>query len=264
MNRFESSLHLFLSGFTARDIAESLASFDETATMSAIREVIEGEHLAAVGVRRSGVVVGWLGRDDVTENRDPRSCHPFDVASVIADTASLNDVVRSLNSAPFIFVQTLGRVGGIICHNDLQMPAMRMWLFGLVTITELRVTQMIDEVYPQDSWRQYLSEGRLHKALDLQRMRRQRGQSPRLVDCLQLADKGRIVARDQTLRERTRFPSKRAVDDFVTALQDLRNNLAHSQDLSGDWEIIGDLASNLHRIVLGAPRAGESDVDTVS
>src|SRR5690349_18064288 len=107
---------------------------------------------------------------------------------------------------------------------------MRMWLFGLVTISELRVTRMIDELCPQESWRQYLSEGRLAKARELQEQRERRGQRPSLLDCLQFADKGQIVARDERLRERTRFSSKSAVERFVKSLQVLRDNLAHSQD----------------------------------
>lgn len=91
---------------------------------------------------------------------------------------------------------------------------------------------MIDECCPQESWRQYLSEGRIQKAVELQQERGRRGQSASLLDCLQFADKGQIVARDQRLRELTRFTSKTQVERFVAALQDLRNNLAHAQDIS--------------------------------
>jgi hypothetical protein len=158
-----------------------------------------------------------------------------------------------LSGASCLFVRSFGGINGLIRRADVQKPAMRMWLFGLVTITELRVTRMIDECCSNQSWRQYLSPGRLQKAHELQQMRMHRGQRPALLDCLQFADKGRIVACHDELRRRTRFASKREVEDFVASLQVLRDNLAHSQDISGDWETILDLATNLNRIVLGPP-----------
>jgi hypothetical protein len=137
---------------------------------------------------------------------------------------------------------------------------MRMWLFGLVTTSELRVTHLIDKRFPEGSWRELLSAGRMENARELQQERRRRNQDPSLLDCLQFADKGDIVARDERLRRLTRFSSRRAVETFVKALQHLRNNLAHSQDLSGDWEVILELAINLHRIVLG-PEASRLSSD---
>ena len=184
---------------------------------------------------------------------DPFATEPpaVDLAAVIDETASFNDVIQGLNAAPCLYVRSRGKIAGVISRRDVQKPAMRMWLFGLITISEQRVTQYIEECCPGDAWQTYLSPARLQKAAELQRERRRRGQDPSLIDCLQFADKGQIVARDERLRELTRFSSKRQVEGFVAALQDLRNNLAHSQDISGNWEVIHELATNLYRIVLG-------------
>jgi hypothetical protein len=247
----ERSLQLFLNAFSARDLAEPLASFDETTDRRTIRSAMEQRQLEFVGIRSGGLITAWAARDD--ENHSQLPARPLASAAVVADTASLNDVVQALNETICVLVRSLGEIGGVICRRDIQKPAMRMWLFGLVTISELRVTQIIDELCPRDAWQQYLSPGRLQKARELQHERSRRGQTRSLLDCLQFADKGRIVARDERLRERTRFSTKHQVDEFVTALQDLRNNLAHAQDLSGDWGVICELATNLHRIVLGPP-----------
>jgi hypothetical protein len=151
-------------------------------------------------------------------------------------------------------VSVFDEIAGVIGLDDLQKAPMRMWLFGLVTTTELRVTQFIDQLYPADAWQQYLSPGRIELATKLRDERRRRGQQPSLLECLQLSDKGQIVARDEQLRALTRFDSRRGVEKFVGSLQNLRNNLAHAHDISGDWEVIRDLAINLHRIVLGPER----------
>jgi hypothetical protein len=246
----EGSIQLFLSGFTARDLAEPLASFDESTPISIVRSALKGRSLAFVGIRQQGLVTGWMAASDF-DDKAALTARPLDTASIIADTASLDVVVAALDRTPCLLVRSLGQIGGLICRRDLQKPAMRMWPFGLVTISELRVTRMIEEYCPQESWRQYLSPGRLQKANAFLVVRRERGQQHSLLDCLQFADKGRIVARHAPLREQTRFASKRDAERFIASLQQLRDNLAHAQDISGDWEVIRDLAMNLHRIVLG-------------
>lgn len=254
VNTFGDVLQLFLSGFTARDLAEPLPSFDDSTTLHTIRDAMHDRQLDVFGIRQSGLMSGWMSREDLETAREPLVGRPFDKSLVISDTASLHDVVQGLNSAPCLFVHSIGHVSGYIRRSDIQKPAMRMWLFGLVTISELRVTRMIDEYCPQDAWQKYLSQGRQQKARELQQERQRRGQNPTLLDCLQFADKGQIVARDESLRQQTRFASRRDVEEFVKALQDLRNNLAHSQPLTSNWDVIHDLTTNLHRIVLGPPR----------
>ena len=251
MSSAESSLDLFLSGFAARDIAEPLASFDETTPLPTIRAAMEGQQLQVAAVRRGGFISGWLTLDDVAGEQQPPAFRPLEPSLVVGDTASLSEVVRRLDGAPCLFVRSLGQVAGFIGKSALENPAMRMWLFGLVTITESRVTRMIEEFCPDESWRQYLSKGRLKLAIELQEQRRRRHQNPSLLECLKFADKGRIVARDERLLAHTRFASQSAVDLFVRAFQDLRNNLAHSHDLAGDWQLILFLATNLQRVVLG-------------
>jgi hypothetical protein len=251
---FADTLQLFLSGFTARDLAEPLPSFDTTTPLGTVRDAVDAQQLEVFGIRKSGILEGWMSREDVAGAKEPLVGRSFDQAWIVPDTAPLNIVVQGLHTAPCLFVQSIAHVCGFIRRADLQKPAMRMWLFGLVTISELRITRMIDELCPQDAWKTYLSPGRLQKAHDLRQERQRRGQHPSLLDCLQFADKGRVVARDERLRRQSRFASRREVEEFMVALEDLRNNLAHSQELSGDWDVIHDLATNLHRIVLGPAR----------
>ena len=71
-----------------------------------------------------------------------------------------------------------------------------------------------------------------------------------MLDCLQFADKGQIIARDETLRKRAGFPSRRRADTAVKLFEGLRNNLAHSQDIvASDWDTIAAIAANLERVI---------------
>jgi hypothetical protein len=156
-------------------------------------------------------------------------------------------VLAGLNRSPFLFVTLLGGVGGVITPADLQKPPVRMWLFGIVTLIEMRCAELIERHCPQDTWQQYVSEARLQKAQALLEERRRRNQALRLFDCLQFSDKGQIVARHEGIRQSTIFPSRRQAEEAIGKLEQLRNNLAHAQDLATDWGTIVQLCEFITR-----------------
>lgn len=254
----ESALNLFLRSFSAADLADSLPSFDESTNRESILAAMDSQRLDVVGVRRNGHIATWLTRHDLASCEEGHSERSFTADSLIESTTGLHDVVTALSNSPQLFVRSFGQVGGLIRLCDLQKPAMRMWLFGLITVTEIRVTRLIDERFPEESWQTCLSSGRLQKARALQHERLRWNERRSLLECLNFIDKGTIVARDERLRQLTRFSSRRQVEDFASDLQTLRNNLAHSHGIVGDWSVILELARNLHRIVLGPDSVSES------
>ena len=50
----------------------------------------------------------------------------------------------------------------------------------------------------------------------------------------------------------------------MQSLQDLRNNLAHAQDILGNWDVIYELAANVHRIVCGPNKDSATVVNVAS
>jgi hypothetical protein len=172
----------------------------------------------------------------------------FAAGTLLPESAPLSAAVRVLAVEPRAFVTAFGEVAGAVTRDDLQKPPGRMWLFGMVTMIELRYTRMIAEQCPGEGWREYLSEGRLKKAEELMAERRRRHRAVGLLDCLQLSDKGTIVARNEAIRGRTVFASRRQAEDGIRLLEGLRNNLAHAQDVvSADWEAIVQLSGHLDR-----------------
>lgn len=73
-----------------------------------------------------------------------------------------------------------------------------------------------------------------------------------MLDCLQFSDKARVVARNQQLRDLTRYQSRRQLEEAAKRLEKLRNHLAHSQDIiTSDWETIVSLSENLDNVLQG-------------
>ncbi len=251
----EASLRrVFNEGFGARDIAEPLVSFDTSTTSSDVLSLMDQRNFDVVGIRTGGFVSGYIEREDPTGDDGNWKLHAIDEASVTAGSTKLTDVVLMLRDSKRLFVSAFGSVAGIITREDLEKPPMRMWLFGMITLIEMRFRYMIGNFSTTKPWQSFLSEGRLEKARAIVVERERRNQTVELLDCLQFSDLGQILGRNQELRSMTRLESRRQVDSIVKGLERLRNNLAHSQDMvSSDWEVIVQLAENLDDILTGPP-----------
>jgi hypothetical protein len=230
---------IFTETFTARDVAEPLASFDADVASGDVRDFMNARAFDVVGIRGEGQVVGYVEKGSLGNGTCGQSRRPLDEAAVLSDNAPLLTVLMNLNRAPFVFITMLGNVGGIVTRDDMQKPPVRMWLFGIVTLVEMRFSELIERHCPADGWKKYLPEGRLQKAQALLEERSRRNQRLQLFDCLQFSDKGQIVARNEEVRKRTVFASRSQTEDAIKRLEQLRNNLAHAQDiLTSDWNTI--------------------------
>jgi hypothetical protein len=223
-----------------RDVAE--ASFDASAPAAEVQAFMNARGFDVVGIRSEGQVVGFVEQTSLQGGDCGQYQRSLEEAKVLNDTASLLAVIMELGNVPFLFVSVLGKVGGIVTLADLQKPPMRMWLFGIVTLVEMRFAELIECYCPADAWQKYLSQGRLQKAQALLEERGRRNQKLQLLDCLQFGDKGQIIARNEEVRKLTIFASRTQVEDATKRLEQLRNNLAHAQEIpTSDWSTITQL-----------------------
>jgi hypothetical protein len=239
---------VFVENFSAADIAEPLASFDANASAADVLAVMTRRAYRVAGIRKDGTIGGYVRQEELAHGTCGDAVHPFEDGDVVPDSAGFPELVMWLNDRPRLFVTVLGQVGGIVTRTDLQKPPVRMWLFGMITIIEMGLTRMIEAAYPEDSWKECLSEGRLEKAETLLEERRRRSQDLGLLDCLQFSDRGQIVLRNEALRKQAGFVSRSRGEQTVKELEALRNNLAHSQDIIAcDWGIIVKLTEYMDK-----------------
>ena len=160
---------LFLEGFSAMDVAEPLVSFDESASSQDVKQFMDEKGFDLVGVRQNGLVEGYVRRDELTSGTCGEHFHPFTPDDdLVPDTANLIDVVKSLSINQQCFVTILDQVGAIITLTDLEKPPMRMFLFGMITMFEMSMTEVLRQLYPDNSWQEFLSEKRIDIAKKLQ------------------------------------------------------------------------------------------------
>lgn len=253
----ESVWRMFAQVFRARDIAEPLRSFDGDRDAGSLGELLRSEGLddEIVGVRdATGRIAGYARVDELERGELRDVVRDFARDQRLSDRASLSSVIRTLTRHEFGFVTQLGEVTAFVTRQDIQKPIVRMWLFGMITLTEMTLADRMREQWPDGSWVELISEGRLEKARELRDERRRRGQRCDLIDCLQLSDKADVLARSPEQLAVLGFESRKAAGRVIKEFVSLRNNLAHAQDIvTHDWAQIARMTGRVEELLASDP-----------
>lgn len=242
---------LFTEGFTAMDIAEPLLSFDADKSPEHIRQFMSDGNLGVIGIRKDGVVTGYVQLEDLADGNCTDYVNYFDEGVVLHQTSSFRDVIDCLARSKYCFVSVLGSVSAVITRIDIQKPPVRMWLFGMISIVEMHISRTLKAKYQDSSWQTKLSDDRLRKAQNLQENRKRRNQKISLLDCLQLADKTKILMKDPDMRKDAGFESKREAEKAIRDFESLRNSLAHVHDIvTYNWDTILTVSQRLDKIMM--------------
>ncbi len=238
--------HLFSEAFSAQDIAEPLRSLDIDTPCAQAREIMSKQDLEVVTLREDGRTCGFLRREELGPGSCREHMRHFREGQIVSGDSSFPDVIYILTRQQYCFVSVLGEVIGYVSRSEINKPVVRMWLFGIITFIEMELVQMINQLYPQQSWKTRLTPKRLEKAQGLQEERLRRGQHCQLIDCLQLSDKGQILIENPEVLEKFDISSKSMAKRIIKELESLRNNLAHAQDIvTYDWGPIVRLSYRL-------------------
>jgi hypothetical protein len=248
---------LFEEGFSAMDIAEPLVSFDAEQSAVLVRSVLDEKDYDITGVRQSGLVYGYARREELRDGILGNYCHHFSVGDCVAGTDSLHAVIQAMSCNNCCFVKVLGEVGAVITLSDLEKPPVRMFLFGMITIFEMMVSWAIRMYFPDESWREHVSPGRLAKAELLCQERHRRHSTADLMDCLQFSDRAQLMLRIPRVMDvlsQIGIPSKQAALKAIGELETLRNNIAHAQEIIPEsWKRIVIFSSRLELLLGDIP-----------
>ena len=151
---------------------------------------MESHDYDVVGIRKDGVVEGYVGRESLSTGRSGDYAQPFTPKDLISEAAPLIDVFAALRDSPRVFVTYLDRVTGLVTKGDLQKAPVRMWLFGIISLLEMQLLRLIRACYPDDTWVPLLSPPRrVGGARRILNDRRTRNEEIDLVDCLQFGER---------------------------------------------------------------------------
>src|SRR5437870_2459366 len=96
----DSVKHVFTETFTARDVAESLASFDAESLSKDVHAFMKTRDFDVVGIRREGRIVGLVDRGSLGDGTCGQFMRPLDGTPVLKDSDRLLTVLMELNRAP--------------------------------------------------------------------------------------------------------------------------------------------------------------------
>lgn len=262
MKHLKSSLRdlrqIFDRTLTVRHLAEPFLTFDGLRSAREIGAFMKGRDFNVVGVRRDGIVVGYVNRSELKGDTLEEHVTPFEGHLQVDETTPILDTLRLLRDSPRVFVVVMGHVAGIVTKGDLQKAPIRMYLFAVLSLLEMQFLRLIRAAFPEDTWKPLLSEGRITKATNVLADRRRRDEAIDLADCLEFCDKTTIVAKYQELwEEALGFPSVGNAQTVLKKLQDLRDDLAHAQDIvTGRWPELVDLLESAEQALQRAEAWG--------
>jgi hypothetical protein len=222
--------NLFESGITARAILEPLEScfLDDDAVE--IAKILQGRDFDVAGVQEGpqGHVIGFVLRDSLKDGNVRNHFNKMTSEHLISDATPLASLLSIFKTRRHVFVLAGQHVTGIITRADLTKPAMRVYLFGLISLLDMHLTYWVKDSYPEDAWKGRLSSSRLKKSEQLLALRRSRAQQTDLVDCLQFCDKRDLILAHEVCT-RLCLGEKNTAEKRLRDAEDLRDLLAHSQ-----------------------------------
>lgn len=248
MKQLKSSLKdlrkIFEQSITIINITEPFCSFDINSSANEVKQFMDAKDYDIIGVREDGLISGFARKSDFSEGKLGDYLIHFAENEKISEATPLIELLKSFQSLDRIFVLILGVVGGIVTPGDLQKVPVRMWLFGLISLIEMQLLRIIRECFPEKQWKNFINDNRLNQAEKLLFSRQKNNTAIDLADCLQFCDKRDIVLNNNEILEKFGGNSK-SLNNFLKDLEELRNNLAHAQDIiTGNWPKIIDLAKD--------------------
>jgi hypothetical protein len=241
---------LFLTRITVQTIAERLFTVPAGQQSVDAQARLNERDFDTAGVQSGSAVIGYVRAADLNRGLVRNHLKQFTSGDTLGAGQSLLLVLGNLTERSWVFISNGQSVDGIVTRGDLQKAPVRMYLFALISVLEMQLLRIIRVRYPNDDWKRFLGPKRLEKAKVIFQARRHANAAIDLLDCIPLADKNTIVVKANDLRIGLGFIDPVEARKFFERLEDLRNDIAHSNEIpSHRWKSIGGLAERSERVL---------------
>lgn len=225
-------MKIFESDITASNIDSQLIFVDRNSDSSVIKEKMSKYDFDVLGTTDDEGKEGYVENANLDNGSSYLNFNSFDSSDLIADTTPLIDVFPLLREEPHrLFVLYGNQIRGIITISDLQKIPVRIFLFGLISILEMKVTQIIRNRYKNETWEQKITYDRLKPAKKLHERQKLINENIELLDCLMLFDKNTIILKTNDVIDKLGY-SKNNLKKIFGRILNLRDTIAHSRDLT--------------------------------
>ncbi|MCC5647855.1 hypothetical protein LC607_34115 [Nostoc sp. CHAB 5824] len=253
-SRSQDLRSLFENNITIEYVAEPLKAMPADAEVTEVLHWMQAQNFDVIGVETGDIISGYVERSSLIQGNGKcgdyqRVFHPKEL---IAISTPLIKLLPILQQTPRLFVLDCNQVSGIVTCGDLQKAPARMLFFGLVTLLEMNLLRLVRIYYPQDSWQKVLKPERLEVAQRLWRESQERNEATDLLDYLQFCDKRELILNQPELLQQLGLKSKRFGERFLKSAEQLRNRLAHAQNLvsGSSWTELISLAEAMETLLI--------------
>ena len=231
VSSYQSLRSLYEQNITVNSIAEHLDTCLLHDDANQIQNMMVMKDYDVLGVEENGIVIGYVVRDELRKGTCKEYYRGFSPTELVSESTSLLQTLFIFKEIKRIFILEGNRITKVVTLADLQKPPIRMLLFGLISLLEMHLYRIINDYFPNGAWKKHLNPNRINFAEDLYSLRKSKNEAIQLSDCLQICDKRDIILNEDKLRERLGIENKTKGKQFFKKLEELRNNLAHSQDI---------------------------------
>lgn len=246
---------LFDDAITLRHISEPLLWF-ESEQLAAEAKLLMGQRdYDVAGIRQQGIVTGYVTRDSLDGGTVGENRRTFASDEMALENMPLLKTFEALRGRRHLFIEVDGHVSKIVTLGDLQKIPVRLWLFGLISLLEMQMLRIIRPHCPTtpnaDAWLTLLKQPRIEEALRIYNERQLRNAAIDVCDCLQLCDKATIFRKIPTLPKLGKFESNTSCRRFFRNAQNLRDALAHANDIHYEpWPALADLVKQVEEFLV--------------
>lgn len=230
-----------------RHVAQPLEACEADEDGRVVLGRMQARKLTLLGVRDRGQVVGSVDCRRLRDGRCRDQMQPIAAEQLIDRDASLLELLARLSTRHWLFVQEHQEINAFVSRSDLQRAPVRMLLFGMISMFELLLLDLVQKYYTEEELSAKLNANRLRLAQRLHAERQNRGEELHLADCLQIADKRDLLLAAEGCSRRLGFDSNNAAARFFVHVEVLRDRLVHANDLiaGSSWDEVIDTTLQL-------------------
>lgn len=219
-----------------RFISEPLVSYlKQKPYAEAVSNMNAAQFDVAGVVDRTGNVLGYI---DVKGNLsgvcgDRNHVHPVDPGSLVTDAMPIAEAGSLIARKRHVFVLERNKVTAIVTRADLQKAPVRMMIFGVITVLEMHLTDVLRREWTGDEWSKCDSftpkqvkaiEGAFQQA-------KARNDETDVFGCMDLYDKSLLACETSSLLEALQNVGADDLESNLTDIRRLRNAVAHGKSL---------------------------------
>ncbi len=248
---YQSLKTIYENNITVRHIAEDLdvRNIEEDAVK--VKELLEMHGFDSIGIKQGDRLIGYVEAEDLADGSCRHFMKSFHSTELITDSTPLIEIFELLEEKRRLFVLTKNEVSGIVTFADLQKPPIRMLLFGILSLLEMHMLELIRTFHPNGGWKGLITEKRLQSAEKLYRLQKERNEEIDLLDNLQISDKREILLDTPAIIDQLQLKSKTQGEKLFKQIEKLRNNLAHAQDITNgmSWAEVIPLVKQVEGLI---------------